>query len=212
MLAFVWKVAKPSDFSPNSDWLQSGKQCGERGGSKHLHMWVWSWACVRVCGGSGGRSGARLGRGDGIDIWCARLLMWTEASGEKGNVPIQISITLSSSPRRLVAMTSWRTGGRGADEGDWFLMCKRCLPEACGGHISRVRVSCWPLDFDGLTTKGNDIDVFAPYTINPRRRPHVLPSRVAFRFLYEFDGERAYWSVGKKMVLCSQDVSEGARK
>lgn len=73
--------------------------------------------------------------------WCMMCKAFNVNRGwrGKGNVPIQISITLSSSPCCLVAMTSWwtstETGGN-----DWFLMLKQCLPEACGGHISKQAV------------------------------------------------------------------------
>lgn len=92
--------------------------------------------------GFGGVWGCRTWPGG--RYWCMMCKAFNVNRGwrGKGNVPIQISITLSSSPRCLVAMTSWRTGTKSGGN-DWFLMLKRCLPEACGGHISKQAVGLW---------------------------------------------------------------------
>lgn len=80
----------------------------------------------------------------GGQYWCMMCKAFNVNRGwrGKGNVPIQISITLSSSPCCLVAMTSWRTRTKTGGN-DWFLMSKQCLPEACGSHISKQAVGLW---------------------------------------------------------------------
>lgn len=116
-------------------WIwQWTEDYSRRGGRKCLHMWVWR---VRGC--------RAWPRGQ---YWCMMCKAFNVNRGwrGKGNVPIQISITLSSSPCCLVAMTSWRTGGN-----YWFLMLKQCLPEACGGHISKQAVGLWVLPDFGRT-------------------------------------------------------------
>lgn len=59
---------------------------------------------LEVCGDVG------LGQGDGIDVWCARLLMWTEAGGEKEMFLYRYP---SLSAHHLAASWPWHHGGPG---------------------------------------------------------------------------------------------------
>lgn len=88
-------------------------------------MWVWR-GCRAWLGGQ---------------HWCIMCKGFNVNRGwlGKGNVPIQISITLSSSPCCLVAMTSWWTGTKTGGN-YWFLMLEQCLPGACGSHISKQAI------------------------------------------------------------------------
>lgn len=115
-------------ISPNLIGCGAVRQWSGCGGRKYLHMWVWLVQRYRAW---------LVGQ-----YWCMMCKAFNVNRGwrGKGNVPIQISITLSSSPCCLVAMTSWwtrlKTGGN-----DWFLMWKQWLPGACGSHISKQAVS-----------------------------------------------------------------------
>lgn len=61
-------------------------------------------------------------------------------------------------------------------------MSRQCLPEACGGHISKQAVAFWVvMVVVGLTAQGNDIAAFAGYAINSGRHPHIsLTSHLSF--------------------------------
>lgn len=138
---------------------------------KCLHIWVWRW----------------IGQGDGIDVWCARRLMWTEAGGEKEMFLYRYP---SLSAHHFSASWPWHHGGPGrkAEETIGSL----CGSRACGGSMSTHSVG---LQFWISFPHKEMTEVLASYTINSGWCPHASSNYTEMLFLFSivFDTGSDHW-------------------
>lgn len=141
------------------------------GRRKYLHIWVWRW----------------IGQGDGIDVWCARRLMWTEAGGEKEMFLYRYP---SLSAHHFSASWPWHHGGPGrkAEETIGSL----CGSRACGGSMSTHAVG---LQFWISFPHKEMTEVLAWYTINSGSCPHASSNYTEMLFMFSivFEAGSAHW-------------------
>lgn len=165
--SFCFKGGKALFFPPSNQIHCKTVNNGRR---KCLHIWVWRW----------------IGQGDGIDVWCARCLMWTEAGGEKEMFLYRYP---SLSAHHFSASWPWHHGGPGrkAEETIGSL----CWSRACGGSMNAHAVS---LQFWISFPHKEMTEVLACYT-NSGCCPHASSNYAEMLFMFSIvlDTGSAHW-------------------